>query len=131
VLDAAGVTAHPKTPAEFVAAMQQVKDNTEATPLYTNYAAGWPLSQWQGQLGSVSGDPNYENGALVHTDAPWAEGQPMHTIYKLMYDLVSQGLTEEDPTTTDWESSKTMIANGEIGCMVLGSKYIIDRVRAE
>jgi ABC-type glycerol-3-phosphate transport system substrate-binding protein len=125
VLDAAGVTANPTTPAEFLTAMQAVKDNTDAIPVYTNYAAGWPLSQWQSQLGSVSGDPDYENAVLVHDDAPWADGKPMHTIYKLMHDLVNQGLTEEDPTTTDWESSKTMLGNGEIGCMFLGSWSIV------
>jgi raffinose/stachyose/melibiose transport system substrate-binding protein len=125
VLEAAGVTSFPKSPDEFVAAMQQVKDKTDAIPVYTNYAAGWPLSQWQGQLNSVSGDPDYENSGIVHNDAPWGEGQPMHTIYKLMYDLVNKGLTEEDPTTTDWESSKPMIGNGEIACMVLGSWSIV------
>lgn len=39
----AGVTELPKTPTEFIAALQQIKDNTDAIPLYTNYAAG---GQW-------------------------------------------------------------------------------------
>lgn len=42
-------------------------------------------------------------------------------VYKILYDAVSQGLTEDDYSTTDWESCKGMINNGEIGCMVLGS----------
>ena len=35
------------------------------------------------------------------------------------------GLTEDDPTTTDWEGCKPMINNGEIGCMTLGSWAIV------
>ena len=38
-----------------------------------------------------------------------------------MFDIVAQGLCEADPTTTNWENSKGMLARGEIGCMVLGS----------
>ena len=38
-----------------------------------------------------------------------------------MYDIVAQDLCEVDPTTTNWEDSKGMLARGEIGCMVLGS----------
>ena len=37
----AGITELPKTPDEFIAALQAIKDNTDAIPLYTNYAAGW------------------------------------------------------------------------------------------
>jgi ABC-type glycerol-3-phosphate transport system substrate-binding protein len=125
VLDAAGVTSYPTSPEEFITAMQAVKDKTGAIPVYTNYAAGWPLSQWNGQIGSVTGDPDYENAKITHTDTPFGEGQPLHTIYKLMYDLVNKGLTEPDPTTTDWESSKPMLGKGEIGCMVLGSWSIV------
>ena len=43
----AGVTTLPKTPDEFIAALQAIKDNTDAIPLYTNYAAGWTMGgQW-------------------------------------------------------------------------------------
>jgi ABC-type glycerol-3-phosphate transport system substrate-binding protein len=38
-----------------------------------------------------------------------------------MYDAAKNGLIEEDPTTTDWESSKSDLANGKIGTMMLGS----------
>src|SRR5690606_33072553 len=36
-------------------------------------------------------------------------------------DVVAQGLTEADPTTTNWEQSKQMLATGQIGVMMLGS----------
>ena len=42
-------------------------------------------------------------------------------VYDTLYEAVKQGLTEEDPTTTDWEGCKAQINEGNIGCMVLGS----------
>ncbi|WP_238552414.1 extracellular solute-binding protein [Bifidobacterium cuniculi] len=42
-------------------------------------------------------------------------------MYKTLYDAVAQGLTEEDYSTTDWESPKGKINNGEIASMVLGA----------
>ncbi len=120
VFEAAGITEMPKSPEEFLAAMQLIKDNTDAIPVYTNYAAGWPLGQWESHRMTVSGDPDYNN-KMVHMDAPFAAGTAHYNIYNLMYDLVAQGLTETDPTTTDWEASKVMMGNGEIGCMFLGS----------
>lgn len=120
----AGITALPNTPEAFLEAMRQIKENTDATPYYTNYAAGWPLVQWEGNRGSVSCDPDYSN-KLAYTDAPFAEGTAHHTIYKLMYDLVAEELVEVDPSTTDWELSKELLANGDIAAMVLGSWSIV------
>ena len=120
----AGITDLPTTPEAFLEAMHMIQDNTDALPYYTNYAAGWPLVQWEGHRESVSCDPDYAN-KMVYMDAPFAEGMAHNTIYKLMYDLVAEGLTEEDPTTTDWESSKPAIGNGEVGAMVLGSWAIV------
>jgi ABC-type glycerol-3-phosphate transport system substrate-binding protein len=124
VFAAAGVTEAPKSPDEFLAALRAVKNKTDAIPLYTNYSAGWPLTQWEGNRGSVSGDPDNLN-KLVEDDAPWAEGKDHYVIGKLLYDVVREGLTEPDPTTTDWEKSKPMIGSGKIGAMVLGSWAII------
>ena len=42
-------------------------------------------------------------------------------MYKVLYDAVADGLTEDDYSTTDWESSKTMINSGKIATMVLGA----------
>lgn len=120
----AGITELPATPTEFVTTLRAVADNTDATPLYTNYAAGWPLTQWESNRGSISNDPGYVN-AMAHTDAPWVEGTDHHTIDTLLWDVVAAGLVEEDPTTTDWESSKEGIANGAIAVMALGSWAIV------
>lgn len=40
VFEAAGIKELPKTPDEFLDALQKIKDNTDAIPMYTNFAAG-------------------------------------------------------------------------------------------
>ena len=125
VFAAAGIKDVPKTPEEFLAALKAIKDNTQAIPLYTNYHAGWPLTSWNTGIQAFSGDPDYSNVKLPHLDAPFASDQPLYQSYKMLYDAVKAGYTEKDPTTTDWEKSKVMIANGEIGVMNLGSWAIV------
>lgn len=71
VFEAAGITTLPKTPDEFIAALQAIKDNTDAIPLYTNYAAGWTMGAWDAYIGVVSnGDATYMNQKFVHTAEP-------------------------------------------------------------
>ncbi|KGA97806.1 sugar ABC transporter substrate-binding protein [Alkalihalobacillus alcalophilus ATCC 27647 = CGMCC 1.3604] len=120
VFEEAGVTDVPATPEEFMEALSAINENTDAIPLYTNYGAGWPLNQWEPNRVSIAGNPDFTN-ELIHTDAPFAEGEPHHILYKVMYDAADQGLIEGDPLTTDWESSKQMMADGKIATMVLGS----------
>jgi raffinose/stachyose/melibiose transport system substrate-binding protein len=122
----AGVTELPKTPDELIAALQAIKDNTDAIPLYTNYAAGWTMGgQWDAYLGAITnGDDTWLNQKFVHTAEPFkdnGDGTGAYALYKILYDAVANGLIEDDYTTTDWEGCKGMINNGEIGCMVLGS----------
>jgi raffinose/stachyose/melibiose transport system substrate-binding protein len=121
IFEAAGITEVPTTPDDFIAALKLIKENTEAIPLYTNYSAGWPLTQWNSGNEAFSANADYLNLTMPHTDAPFAEGEPFYQSYKLLFDAVKNGYTEVDPTTTDWEQSKVMIANGEIGVMALGS----------
>ena len=125
VFEAAGVTELPKTPEEFMAALQAIKDNTDAIPLYTNYADGWPMGQWDAFLwGTATGDAFYKNNGIVHASNPfqdYGDGTHTYAVFKILYDAVAGGLTEEDYSTTDWEGCKGMINNGEIGCMALGS----------
>jgi len=130
----AGITTLPTTPEEFVADLQKIKDANATNkdfiaPLYTNYHDGWPTTQWYGNVGSITNDPNY-NSELAHTDAPWAAGTDLGVIDTLLYDVVKAGLTEADPLTTDWNPSKVKLAAGQIGAMVLGS-WAIAQVEAE
>ena len=125
VFEDAGVTDVPKTPDEFIDALKKIKDKTDAIPLYTNYAAGWTMGAWDAYIGNnATGDNTYFNQKLLHTKDPfkdYGDGTHPYAVYKILYDAVAGGLTEDDYSTTDWEGSKSMLNNGQIGCMVLGS----------
>lgn len=128
VWEAAGVTDWPTTPEEFLSDLESIEQETNATPYYTNYHDGWPLTQWQGAVGAVSCDSE-ANNALAQTADPWSEGQELRAIDSLIYDIVEQGYAEEDPATTNWEQSKGLLANGKIATMFLGS-WAISQMQA-
>ena len=125
VFEKAGVTEIPKTPDEFIAALQKIKDNTDAIPLYTNFAADWTMCAWDAYIdGNATGDPAYSHEGRTKGLNPFSDNGDEtgpYAVYNTLYTAVKDGLTEEDPTTTDWEGSKGMMNKGEIGCMVLGS----------
>ncbi len=132
VFEAAGITELPKTPDDFLTALQKIKDNTDAIPLYTNFAAGWTMSAWDA-YDSATGDPDFHEKGLLHGANPFTKRDDMtgpYAIYYTLYEAVARGLTEEDPTTTDWEGSKGMINNGQIGCMVLGLWSVVQMQEA-
>ncbi|MBP1041092.1 carbohydrate ABC transporter substrate-binding protein [Vagococcus sp. BWB3-3] len=121
VFEDAGIKEFPKTAEDFVKALETIKKNDpEVTPLYTNYAAGWTLSNWDFTRAGVSGDVDFTNKMTSDT-APFEDGKVMTDIYQLLFDVSEQKLIEVDPTTTDWEQSKVDMANNKIGVMVLGS----------
>jgi raffinose/stachyose/melibiose transport system substrate-binding protein len=64
----AGITEVPRSFEQFQTALQSIKDKTDAVPLYTNYAAGWTLTQWESDLATVAGDRDYVNIAQVASD---------------------------------------------------------------
>ena len=136
VAEAAGYTANnlPKTPDEFLKFLQDIKDKTDAVPLYTNFAAGWTMTAWDAYIsGGATGEGDWMNITMPQTKDPFADrgdGTGPYAVYKLLYDAVNKGLTEDSPTATDWEGSKPMINNGEIGTMVLGSWAIIQMQEA-
>lgn len=121
VFEDAGITEFPQTPEDFISALKTVKEkNAEVTPLYTNYAAGWTLSNWDFVRSGAAGNPDFTNEMTTDT-APFDSGKTMNTIYNTLYEVSKQKLIEADPTTSDWEQSKVDMANGKIGVMVLGS----------
>lgn len=122
VFEAAGITELPKTSAEFLDALKAIQEKTDAIPYYTNTNSGWTLDQWEDHTtGTLTGNANYKNNELPHDANAFAEGSSHYEVAKLLYDIVSQGLCEVDPATCDWEASKLMLNNGEIGTMVLGN----------
>jgi ABC-type glycerol-3-phosphate transport system substrate-binding protein len=118
VWTAAGVTSPPTTEDEYLGALEKIKANG-VTPYYTNYKDGWPLATIEGNLGTVQGEN--VRSEMIEDDAPWTEGNDQYNIDGLLYDTVAAGLSEDDPTTTNWEESKDLLAAGKIGSMVLGS----------
>ncbi|WP_225813774.1 ABC transporter substrate-binding protein [Streptomyces spinosus] len=116
----AGVTKWPATPQEFLADLQAVKAKTDALPYYTNFKDGWPLTAWSNNIGSVTCDAK-AGDRLAGAVSPWKKGGELNTIDSLLYDIVKGGLSEKDPSTTNWEASKGMIAQGEVATMQLGS----------
>lgn len=121
----AGIDKLPTTPDEFISDLKAIKEKTKAIPLYTNYAAGWTMGAWDDYIGgTATGDAKYLNQVLEHTKNPFkdpGDGTHAYNVYKILYDAVADGLTEDDYSTTDWESSKGKMNNGEIATMVLGS----------
>src|SRR5689334_5388114 len=120
----AGVTDWPKSPDEFLADLAAIKSKGAAVPYYTNYHDGWPLSTFESAVGSVSCDPK-ANDNLASAGAPWSQGNDLFTIDTLLYNIVHNKLSESDPTTTNWENSKGLIATGKIATMWLGSWAVV------
>ncbi|MDR3284585.1 MAG: ABC transporter substrate-binding protein [Treponema sp.] len=129
VFKAAGITEVPKTPDAFLDALAKIKANTKAIPLYTNFAAGWTMGAWDAYIGgSATGDPDFMNIILPHAQNPFADrgdNAGPYAVYNVLYEAVKRGLVEDDPTTSDWESSKGLFNRGEIAAMVLGSWAIV------
>jgi ABC-type glycerol-3-phosphate transport system substrate-binding protein len=125
----AGITAVPKTPDEFLNALAQIKANTKAIPLYTNFAAGWTMGAWDAYVGgSATGDADFMNTKLPHMANPFADrgdNTGPYAVFRVLYEAINRGLVEDDPSTSDWESSKGKINRGEIATMVLGSWAIV------
>ncbi|MDG9715630.1 ABC transporter substrate-binding protein [Streptomyces sp. DH24] len=116
----AGITDWPATPAEFLEDLRAIRSATDAVPYYTNFKDGWPLTAWSNNVGTITCDGK-ANDRLAGAVSPWKRGSELHVIDSLLHDVVQGGLSEKDPSTTNWESSKSLIARGEIATMHLGS----------
>jgi ABC-type glycerol-3-phosphate transport system substrate-binding protein len=124
----AGITDWPTTPAQFLDDLKAIRSRTGAVPYYTNFKDGWPLSSpWTNSVGSVSCDKNASD-ALAGAEKPWAKGSDLNVLDTLLYDIVHEKLSEKDPTTTNWETSKTDLAKGRISSMLLGS-WAVNQMR--
>ena len=127
VFQEAGVEEWPTTPEAFHEALIKVRDNTDAIPMYTNYADSWPVVRWNQYRSVATADAEFANNKIYTTDNPFADkgdGAGLYNLYKILWDAVYDGCTEDDYTTTDWEGAKVAINNGDIGCMLLACDYI-------
>lgn len=129
VFDKAGITEPPKTIEDFLQALRDIKERTDAIPFYTNYAAGWPLQVWeQYSYIEMTGDPDYRENGFVNELNPYGKGTAHYQVYDLLYNIVKEGLCEDDPQKSDWDQSKVMLNEGKIGCMAIGS-WAMSQVR--
>lgn len=131
VWEEAGITELPKTTEEFMECLQMIKDNTDAIPLYTNYMdTSGMYAPWHALGVATTGDVTYTNQKMAKDADPFAKGNGIYDVLKVYYDAVANGLTEEDYTATDWESSKGMINSGEAACTIISSWYLAQAQQA-
>lgn len=122
VFNKAGITETPKSIDAFLADLQTIKERTDAIPFYTNYSSQWTLQFWETfPYLEMTGDPDYKNNKFIYERNPFSKGSTHYQVYQLLYDIVKDGLCEDDPKSDDWEKSKSMLNRGEIGCMAIGS----------
>ena len=122
VFSRAGVTETPKTIDDFLMALENVKNYTDATPFFTNYVSDWALQAWESYpYIDSTGNANYRNNQFVNIKNPFSADSTHYQTYKLLYDIVYKKLCEDDITAGDWESSKRALNNGQIACMAIGS----------
>ena len=123
----AGLTDYPTTQDQLMTDLEAMKAKTKAVPLYTNYKDGWPLQGYSGALGSptCSTDANAE---MASDNAPFSADKGPGLIYTLIFNAAKNKVIEPDPTTTNWENSKTLLATGKIGAMWLGS-WAVNQMR--
>ena len=134
VFSDAGIESVPKTPLDFNSALKAIKNNTEAIPLYTNYADKWPLSCWDAYIGiNATGSEKYMNQILVHQSSPFSDHNDNtnpYAVYKILYDAVADGLTEDDYATTSEALCYSLINEGEIGCLAFSSWAVVQAMNA-
>lgn len=122
VFGKAGISERPKSIEEFMGDMQLIKEHTDAIPFYTNYTADWAMQNWESfPYIEMTGDAGYRYNTFLYIEKPFKEGTPHYEVYRMLYDLISMGYCEPDITKSDWEASKVMLNNGQIGCIVIGS----------
>lgn len=122
VFDKAGITQLPKTTDEFLEAMRLIDIHTDAIPFYTNYNADFVLETWGCfPFIEMTGDAGYRYGEFLNHVNPFRKKTAHYEVYQLLYNMVEAGYVEEEQTKCDWDASKRMLNNGEIGCMAIGS----------
>lgn len=125
VFGTAGITALPKTPAEFLSDLGKIKDATEAVPLCTNYGIGSLISCWDSFIGVDStGDANYLYRVLPAAINPFSDrknGTGPYAVYSILYNAAKSGLIEDTSAPPDAKKNKTLLASGKVGTMALDS----------
>ncbi|MBQ7943507.1 MAG: extracellular solute-binding protein [Lachnospiraceae bacterium] len=122
VFDQAGITEVPKTMEEFMQTLIDIKDRTEAIPFYTNYTDEWALRFWNNfPYVEMTGNADYYYNIVLGEPNVYLEGSTQYEVYKLLYDIVANGLCEEEPQNSGFEQAQKLLNEGKIACFVTGS----------
>lgn len=118
----AGISELPRTMEEFLDALQNIKERTEAIPFFTNYMYPWALQVWENfPYIEMTGNPHYKDNLFIKEKDPFLKDSAHYQVYELLYDIVELGMSEEELKKYTWEQSKNMLVQGDVGCMVIGS----------
>jgi raffinose/stachyose/melibiose transport system substrate-binding protein len=123
---AAGIDKVPTTLDELYADAQKLKDKG-IIPLYMNYGAQWPMTNWGvNSYWYVAGDPKYTD-TLIKTDTPFTVDGPYGKLMSIARTFVEKKWTETDLSTNNWEMSKGEVASGKAAMYFLGN-WVIPQV---
>lgn len=120
VFTEAGVTDIPTSTQEMLDACGLVKENTGSVCFYTNYNS--TLSVWGGALSSYGTD--YYMSDTLQAKTAFEEGQPIREIMDFFYEMADNGYIEDDPITDDFAQSEQMLADGDVGMIMMGSQEV-------
>lgn len=130
VFDKAGIVEIPKTIDEFKHAMELIDKHTNAIPLCTNNSIDWALNPWfTYPYIEMTGQADYKLAEFIYQEYPFSEGNPHYKVYRLLYDLVAEGLVEPNVLEGDWYNTCVKLNNGEIGCFAIGS-WALEQIRS-
>lgn len=119
VVAEAGYSEFPKTLDELYDLADKLAKMGGVVPLAINSKDKWPLGQYDSVASVAYGTPYYYRDMGKMDDALLA-GKPTGDVLEILYKFVSSGWVEQDLTTTNWEQSKSDMANGKIAMMALG-----------
>lgn len=117
----AGISDMPNNIAEFYEDLKLIKERTDAIPFCSSYGASWALYNWTDfPYIEMTGDPDFRCGEFLYTKNPFQKGSTHYNLYKMLYDIVKNGLAEPD-LNIDWGTEIAMLNNGELASAVVGS----------
>lgn len=125
----AGIDKVPTTLDELYADAQKLKD-AGIIPLYLNYGAQWPVSNWgENSYSYVAGNAKWTD-TLLSSDAPFTVDGPWGKLISIARTFVEKGWVEPDLSTNNWEMSKGQVATGQAAMYFLGNWVIPQLVQA-
>ena len=121
----AGYKIFPKTLADLNDAFSKIKANGKI-PIIVNRGDGWPLNYIRDLCNNFAGTPSVYN-KLWMSNSPFSSNKPMGEALSIVADWINKGYTEPEFIKM-WEESKTKIASGDAGMMILQS-WVLPQIK--